>query len=73
MNWNEHILSTKAKAEKNQHHQMLSPHQMGGGATKEIFSQHKMIILSTLRYGEEVYGSASKPVLKSSNQPITEQ
>jgi hypothetical protein len=37
MNWNEHILSTKAKAEENEHHQMLSPHQMGG-PTNETFS-----------------------------------
>jgi hypothetical protein len=37
MNWNEYILSTKAKAEKNEHHQMLNPHQMGG-PTKETFS-----------------------------------
>jgi hypothetical protein len=32
MNWNEHILSIKAEAEKN--HQMLSPHQMGGRSRK---------------------------------------
>jgi hypothetical protein len=50
MNWNEHILSTKAKAEKNEHHQMPTPN---GGPIKE-----------TLRYGEEAYGSASKAVLK---------
>jgi hypothetical protein len=64
MNWNEYILSTKAKAEKNEHHQMLSPHQMGETYQGNFLTIHKMIILSTLRYGEKVYGSASKPVLK---------
>jgi hypothetical protein len=36
MNWNErtNILSIKAKAEKNDHHQMPSPHQMGGRPRK---------------------------------------
>jgi hypothetical protein len=34
MNWNEHILSIKAKAGKNEHHQMPSPHQMGGQPRK---------------------------------------
>jgi hypothetical protein len=29
-----------------------------------LFTIHKMIILSTLRYGEEAYGSASKAILK---------
>jgi hypothetical protein len=41
MNWNEHIISTKAKAEpKIEHHQMLSPSHQMGGPTKEIFSQY---------------------------------
>jgi hypothetical protein len=30
----------------------------------DLLTIHKMIILSTLRYGEEAYGSASKAVLK---------
>jgi hypothetical protein len=34
MNWNEHILSIKAKAEKNEHHQMPNPHQMEGRPRK---------------------------------------
>jgi hypothetical protein len=34
MNWNEHILSTKAKEGKNEHHLMLGPHQMAGRPRK---------------------------------------
>jgi hypothetical protein len=45
MNWNEHIISIKAKAEKNEHHQMPSPHQMGGDQGN-LLTIPKMIILS---------------------------
>jgi hypothetical protein len=62
MSWNEHILSTKAKAEKNEHHQMLSPHQMGADQGN-FLTIHKMKIVSTLRYREEAYP----------NQPTTEE
>jgi ribonuclease HI len=45
---------------------MLSPHQIRGEGVDQgnFLTIHKMIILSNLRYGEKVYGSASKPVLK---------
>jgi hypothetical protein len=39
MTWNEHILYAKAKAEKNEPNQLIKI--------------HRMIILSTLRYGED--------------------
>jgi hypothetical protein len=42
---------------------MPSPHQMAA-YQGSLLTIHKMIILSTLRYGEEAYGSASKAVLK---------
>jgi hypothetical protein len=41
MNWNDHILSTKAKAEKNEHHRMLSPrpHQMGADRGFSLYTK----------------------------------
>jgi hypothetical protein len=62
------IISTKSKVEKNEHHQMLSPHQMGKDQGN-LLTIHKMIILSTLRYEEEANGSAPKVVLKL-HEPI---
>jgi hypothetical protein len=35
-----------------------------GADQEKLLTIHKIIILSTLRYGEEAYGSASKAVLK---------
>jgi hypothetical protein len=54
MDWNEHILTS-----------CLAHSKWGGGTDQEnVLTIHKMIILRTLRYGEEAYGSASKAVLK---------
>jgi hypothetical protein len=38
---------------------------MGGGDQGNLLTIHKIIILSTLRYGEEAYGSEFKAVLKN--------
>jgi hypothetical protein len=37
----------------------------GGGGHKTLLRIHKMIVLSTLRYGETAYGSTSKSALKT--------
>jgi hypothetical protein len=59
MSWNEHILSTKAKAEKINIIKCLA-HTKWEADQGNLLTIHKMIILSTLRYGEEAYGSAAK-------------
>jgi hypothetical protein len=64
MNWNEHILSRKAKAEKINIVKCLTHTKWEVEDQGNLLTIHKMIILSTLRYREEAYGSASKAVLK---------
>jgi hypothetical protein len=64
MNWNEHHLQYKTKFEENEHHQMLSPHQMGSRPRKPSHYTQNVNSISTLRYGEEAYGSASKALQK---------
>jgi hypothetical protein len=61
MNTNEHILSTKA--EKINIFGCLD-HTKWGSDQANLLRIRKMILLSTIRYGEEAYGSASKAVLK---------
>jgi hypothetical protein len=39
-------------------------HTKWGADQKNLIKIHRMIILSTLRYGEEAYGSASQPIFK---------
>jgi hypothetical protein len=63
MNWNEHILSIKAKAEKINIIKCLDLNKWGADQGN-LLTIHKMIIRSSLRYGEEPYGSASKALLK---------
>jgi hypothetical protein len=43
---------------------MLRPHQVGGADQGNLLTIYKMIILSTLSYGEETYGSASSVLKK---------
>jgi hypothetical protein len=60
MNWNEHILSTK---QKNEHHQMLSPHQMGSRPRKPShYSQNDNT--KHLKIRRRGLRPASKAVLK---------
>jgi hypothetical protein len=36
-----------------------------GGDQKTLLRIHQMIVLSTLRYGESIYGTITKPALKT--------
>jgi hypothetical protein len=72
MNWNEHILSTNKKHKKINIIKCLA-HTKWGADQGNLLTIHKMIILSTLRYGEEAYGQHPKQCLKSSNQPTTKE
>jgi hypothetical protein len=56
MNRNKHIQDAKERAGKK--------HTSWGADQKTLLKIHQMIILSTLRYGETAYGSASKAVLR---------
>jgi hypothetical protein len=64
MTWNEHILYDKAKAEKKINLIKCLSHTKWGADQENLIKIHRMIILSTLRYGEEAYGSASQAILK---------
>jgi hypothetical protein len=39
-------------------------HKKWGGDRKTLLRIHQMIVLSTLRYGESIYGTSTKPALK---------
>jgi hypothetical protein len=54
----EHIKNTKAMAEKKIKIIKCLAH------TTSLLKVHQMIVLGTLRYGEEAYGSATEAVLK---------
>jgi hypothetical protein len=56
MNRNKHIQDAKERVGKK--------HTSWGADQKTLLKIHQMIILSTLRYGETAYGSASKAVLR---------
>jgi hypothetical protein len=47
-------------------------HTKCGADQQNLIKIHRMIVLSTLRYGEEAYGSASQAILRNSNPHTTE-
>jgi hypothetical protein len=49
------------------------PYTKWGSDQENLLRIYKMRILSTIRDREEAYGSASKVVLKRSNQPTIEE
>jgi hypothetical protein len=66
MNWSEHILSTKAKAEKMNIIKCLA-HTKWGADLGNFLTIHKMIIISTLRYGLRL------SIQNKKNKPLARQ
>jgi hypothetical protein len=64
MTWNEHILYAKAKAEKKMNTFKYLSHTKWGADQENLIKIHQILVLSTIRYGEEVYGSASQAILR---------
>jgi hypothetical protein len=60
LNWKQHIKDVNARATR----KLNLLKSSWGSEQKTLFRIHKMIVLSTLRYGEEAYGSASCAVLR---------
>jgi hypothetical protein len=65
MNWLKHFGNTKARAEKTINIIKYLAHTTWGGDQGSLLKVHQMIVLGTLRYGEETYGSATEAVLKN--------
>jgi hypothetical protein len=61
LNWKEHI---KARSTKKLNLLKSLSHTSCCSDQKTLLRIHQMIVLSTLRYGEETYGSASCAVLR---------
>jgi hypothetical protein len=61
LNWKEHI---KARSTKKLNLLKNLSHTSCCSDQKTLFRIHQMIVLSTLRYGEETYGSASCAALR---------
>jgi hypothetical protein len=64
MNCNKHIEDTRVKTEKKFNLTKFLSHTSWAADQKTFLKIHQMIILSTLMYGDKVYGSASKDVLR---------
>jgi hypothetical protein len=64
LNWKEHIKDVKARATRKLNLLKSLSHTSWGSDQKTLLGIHQMIVLSTLRYGEEAYGSASCAVLR---------
>jgi hypothetical protein len=64
MTWTEHILYAKAKAEKKMNLIKCLSHTKWGADHQNLIKIHHMIVLSTLSYGGEAYGSVSQAILK---------
>jgi hypothetical protein len=62
--WNAHILYAKAKTEKEINIIKCLRHTKWGAKQQNLIKIHCMVILSTIRSGEEAYGSASQTVLR---------
>jgi hypothetical protein len=62
--WNAHILYAKAKAEKKINIIKCLRHTKWGAEQQNLIKIHCMVILSTIRSGEEAYGSASQTALR---------
>jgi hypothetical protein len=65
LNWKEHLKDVKARAGKEQGLLRTLAHKKWVGDQKTLLRIHKMIVLSTLRYGESIYGTATKPALNT--------
>jgi hypothetical protein len=64
MNWNKHTQDAKERAGRKLNLTKCLSHTSCGGDQKTFLKIHQMIILSTLKYDETAYGSASKAVLR---------
>jgi hypothetical protein len=60
LNWKVHLTEVKARAGKKLGLLMTIAHKIWGGDQKTLLRIHRMIVLSTLRYGESIYGTATK-------------
>jgi hypothetical protein len=69
LNWKEHIKDVKdVKARATKKLNLLKSLSLWGSDQKTLLQIHQTIVLSTLRYGEEDYGSASCAVLRQLNE-----
>jgi hypothetical protein len=64
LNWKEHIKAIKARATRKLNQLKNLSHTSWGSDQKTLLRIHQMIVLSTLKYREKVYGSASCVVLR---------
>jgi hypothetical protein len=64
-NWKEHLKTVKARASKKLNLLKTLAHNEWGGDQKTLLRIHQLVVLSTLRCGETVYGSASKSALRT--------
>jgi hypothetical protein len=63
LNWKQHLKTTKQKAEKRINIIKCLTKTHWGADHDVLLNVHKAVVLGTLRYGEQVYGSASKSLL----------
>jgi hypothetical protein len=64
LNLKVHLKDVKARAGKKLGLLKALAHTKWGGDQKTLLRIHQMIVLSTLRYGESICGTATKPALK---------
>jgi hypothetical protein len=65
LNWKEQLKTVKACASKKLNLLKTMAHKEWRKDQKTLLRLHQMVVLSTLRYGETVYGSASKSALRT--------
>jgi hypothetical protein len=65
LNWKVHLKNVNARADKKLGILKTLAHKKWGGDQKTLLRIHQMIVLSTLRYRESIYGTATKPALKT--------
>jgi hypothetical protein len=58
LNWKVHLKDVKARAGKKLGLLKTLAHKKWGGDQKTLLKIHQMIVLSVLRYGESIYGTA---------------
>jgi hypothetical protein len=73
LNWKVHLKDVKARASKKLRLLKTQAYKKWGGDQKTLLRIHQMIVLSTLRYGESIYGAATKPALKTLESIHTQQ
>jgi hypothetical protein len=64
LNWMEHIKDVKARVTRKLNLLKSLSHTSCGSDQKTLLRIHQMIVLPTLQYEEEAYGSASCAVLR---------